>query len=378
MDYIGQLIPNSNGILKQRGQWFVVYIHPKSEWRNPNTPKIHWLNTKQADWKKAVYKYTYEDMDDPNPNNEVWKKDRKEFKRYRKITANVRKNQIVMSGFTLTGSNKLRSTVKKQITKWLANPQPTRPHKKQKKEPTEYTYLLTVMDIFTKYAWVFPLETHLGSEVAINLLELFSKHKPSLLQSDPGSELKNPHVNFVCKHNKVFQLFSLPQHPLGFIERFHLTFKRKMKLAILEGNMNKYNFAQMIKRLTYEYNTTIHSTTKYKPFVAHFGGNPNVIQRIYERMKMMKTKKELKYRSDLITPLSVGERVRVLSTRDPSITSMQRNQIIQAFKFKRFAQNLWTKKIFRIAKVHPSNYYTLSGFPQRFHTTELQTVKRNI
>ena len=32
----------------------------------------------------------------------------KEYKRYRKITANIPQSDIIMSGFTLTGANKLR------------------------------------------------------------------------------------------------------------------------------------------------------------------------------------------------------------------------------------------------------------------------------
>ena len=78
---------------------------------------------------------------------------------------------------------------------------------------------------------------------------------PKLLLSDIGTELKNPHTNFVCKHNGVFQIYALPQRPLGIIERFNQTLKRKIKRAIYERRMDKYNFKQMLEQ-THSLNTT--------------------------------------------------------------------------------------------------------------------------
>ena len=85
--------PNTHGILKSGNTLFVVYIHPKNEWRN-NKPKIHWMNTKDKDFKTAKFKYTYEDKKD---NKEVWKKDNKEYKQFQKITAFINVSEIIMN-----------------------------------------------------------------------------------------------------------------------------------------------------------------------------------------------------------------------------------------------------------------------------------------
>jgi hypothetical protein len=129
------------------------------------------MSTDHKDWKTAIFKYTCEDNND---GLEVRKSDRKEHKRYRKITAKVDKKNIILSGFALTGTNKLRSTIKKVIERWLANI-PTTATTETTNEPIEHSYLLTIIDVFSKYAWVFPLQTRTGAEVAIHLHELFSQ-----------------------------------------------------------------------------------------------------------------------------------------------------------------------------------------------------------
>ena len=131
-----------------------------------------------------------------------------------------------------------------------------------------------------------------------------------------------------------------------------------------------------VQRLTTEYNTSYHHTIQYKPAIAHFTINQTIIQNIHNRLKKIKEKNELKYTTNNIIPLEVGDKVRVLSTKDPSISSNERNDIIQAFRYKKFARPFWTKKTFTIQQRHNNNYYTLRGFKKRFHLTELQKVLR--
>ena len=142
--------------------------------------------------------------------------------------------------------------------------------------------------------------------------------------------------------------------------------------------MTKYNFAEVVQRLTTEYNTTIHSTIRFKPAVAHFSTNQQMARKIHKRLQSIKEKNELKYNSLAIIPLQVGDSVRVLTTKDPSLSSRERNEVIQAFTFKRFARPLWTKKIFTIQQVFPNNYYLLRGFTKRFYQTELMKITPKI
>ena len=106
------MTPNSHGIVFDNGKLFVVFIHPKKDWKNKNTPLIHWMNTEHKDRYKGVFKYTYKDEKD---NQEVWKKERKESKRYKKMLSDMKSHDIFLSGFNLTSTNKLRSSTIKEI-----------------------------------------------------------------------------------------------------------------------------------------------------------------------------------------------------------------------------------------------------------------------
>ena len=54
-----------------------------------------------------------------------------------------------------------------------------------------YKYLLTVIDVFSKYGWIVPLKTKTGKEVAQVFLKLFFNGHPSRLWKDKGNEEKS-------------------------------------------------------------------------------------------------------------------------------------------------------------------------------------------
>ena len=59
-----------------------------------------------------------------------------------------------------------------------------------------YHYILTVIDVLSKYAWVVPLKSKRGSETADAIAEIIrdSKRCPKNLQIDNGKEFYNADV----------------------------------------------------------------------------------------------------------------------------------------------------------------------------------------
>ena len=57
-------------------------------------------------------------------------------------------------------------------------------------------YLLTVIDVFSKYGWMLPLKDKTGNSVADALKEIFKKSKRKLgkLWTDKGREFYNIHL----------------------------------------------------------------------------------------------------------------------------------------------------------------------------------------
>ena len=52
-------------------------------------------------------------------------------------------------------------------------------------------YLLTVIDIFSKYGWLIPLKDKTGKSVAIALKSIFKERKPEKMWVDKGKDFHN-------------------------------------------------------------------------------------------------------------------------------------------------------------------------------------------
>jgi len=55
-------------------------------------------------------------------------------------------------------------------------------------------YLLSVINIFSKYGWMLPLKSKTGLEVASALEKIFKERKPNKLWVNKGTEFYNFHV----------------------------------------------------------------------------------------------------------------------------------------------------------------------------------------
>ena len=211
-------------------------------------------------------------------------------------------------------------------------------------------------------------------------LEEGPEFRPKLLLSDDGKEFKNQKVNFVCKSNEVFQIFSLPYSPLGIIERFGQTIKRKLRKGISKGSITKQNFVHKLMRVLKEYNQTVHSTTKQRPVVVHFVHKPakwrnQVLTSVKRRIQQIKETQMTKARLSTI-PLRKGQEVRVLVWKDPRLSRGERHNIKKKFTYKKFTHSYWTRSVFRIEKVVLHNY-KLEGFSQNWFVREdLQRVSK--
>ena len=92
-----------------------------------------------------------------------------------------------------------------------------------------YKYLLTCIDIFSKYAWVVPLKTKQDQELVKAFRTILSSgRKPNKLQTDQGTEFLNRlFQNFLREKNIDF--FTVNSGlKASVVERFNRTFKNKM------------------------------------------------------------------------------------------------------------------------------------------------------
>ena len=82
-----------------------------------------------------------------------------------------------------------------------------------KKENDGYNYLLTVIDIFSKKAWVIPIKNKSAKELFSAFKQLFAEshpRKPTRLQTDAGKEFLNKEVQRFLKGEGCTTLFPTP------------------------------------------------------------------------------------------------------------------------------------------------------------------------
>ena len=183
-------------------------------------------------------------------------------------------------------------------------------------------YLLTIIDVFSKYAMVFPLKTKQGKEVAKILKIIFGVMKPRILLSDNGKEFLNSSISKITNKFQVYHITSYSYTPLGQIERFNKTIKSKIFAYMNINSTQKY--IDVLDLILQNYNKTKHSTTKDQPSFVHFCNDRQqecVESRkwIYQHLQNIDEKINIPVLNQ-ITLYSIGNAVRVISYLDPTMT----------------------------------------------------------
>ena len=154
------------------------------------------------------------------------------------------------------------------------------PAKKRGPPPTKYPYIMNVMDIYSKYAWSFPLKTAEAAEQCAHLERLWLQEgAPEILQTDGGFkslELMRLSERFGVEHRSC-----APYHSQcsGAIERLNRTIRgsiRKAKFG-LGVNLRRYAWVDFLPQIIASYNAMKHSTTQFAPYFIQRGRELHVV-----------------------------------------------------------------------------------------------------
>ena len=91
-----------------------------------------------------------------------------------------------------------------------------------------YKFLLTVIDVYSKYRLIVPLKNKTGKEVASALAKLFKIAVPSRLWTDKGTDFYNQHVIRVLEENNVILYSTENEEKSSVAEPWNKTMKRIM------------------------------------------------------------------------------------------------------------------------------------------------------
>lgn len=221
-----------------------------------------------------------------------------------------------------------------------------------------YAYLLTVIDVFTKYSWVVPIKNKTGSTLVkafTTILSGSSDRKPIKLQTDHGKEFLNKTFQTFLKEQGikffVTQNFDLKA---SIVERFNRTLKEKLWRYFTKKDNQRY--IEVLPKIVRSYNHSFHSSIKRSPASVDRQNQEEVWQALYGR--------PLKNITAVLKP---GDSVRISKVRKT---------------FKKGYLPSWTEEIFKITKIlktSPVTYviedYKGEELKGTFYSQELQKVK---
>lgn len=208
-----------------------------------------------------------------------------------------------------------------------------------------YRYLLTVIDIFTRFAFVQPLKNKTASVFLEGFKEIMKRAKqfPRKILADRGSEIKNKLFKDYCRRNNVHLLHSDNFVHAPFVERFNRTLKVLMYKYMTANETDR--FIDVLQPLVNTYNLRTHRMIGMSPTEAENEANAHLIRRRQEERYAERVRQPPRFKK--------GQTVRV---------SKQKGQ------FDRGYDQQFLEEIYRIKRV-----FTRLPIP----TYELETLDRD-
>lgn len=157
-----------------------------------------------------------------------------------------------------------------------------------KRQNNGYCYILTCIDILSRYAWARPLRTKQGVEVAQAIKDIFetSQRMPKRIQTDQGKEFYNVSVKRLLEEHNI-ELFSvMSPKKCALVERWNRTLKTKIWKYFT--SRNTYKWLEVLPKIVHAYNHSKHRTIKMKPVDVNEENAMLVWERLYGKVERHK------------------------------------------------------------------------------------------
>ena len=138
-----------------------------------------------------------------------------------------------------------------------------------------YRYLLTVVDVFSKNAWVQPVKNKTGQAVTAPFEKILKGgRKPINVQTDDCKEFYNKRFEALTKRKGIHHLSTSIDTKASVVERFNRTLKERLHRYFTVKNT--LNFAPVFQDLVKGYNRSYHSSIKTAPNKVTEANSPEV------------------------------------------------------------------------------------------------------
>jgi hypothetical protein len=220
-----------------------------------------------------------------------------------------------------------------------------------------YKYILTCIDVFSRFARALPVKSKNASDVSSAIGKMFKHVIPRSVQTDLGKEFYNKNVKMLFKKHSINHYTVHSQFKAALVERFNRTLREKLnRLFTYKGN-----------KMWYLILNNIIDTYNKSPHRGIFNMKPADLTNETEH-ELWKMQQPQKKKSPLKNPLKLLHYVRISRTANGPF-------------IKNFDQN-WSEEVFRIVGIdtkslpimyiiEDANHNVIGG---KFYREELQDI----
>lgn len=231
----------------------------------------------------------------------------------------------------------------------------------------EQNRILTIVDVFSKYAQAYLLPNGTALSVLTQLQIFFSHHGlPKKITHDQGGEFENKIIKDYCRGSSIEYHSTTPLNSTSNspVERFNSTLLEKLRILKEQDKFSP--LPQLIVTAITNYNSSIHSTTKKPPFHILYGPYYNALDHLFspspeideylqrqnDQIRALKDSNPVPNKSTFSHRYKIGETVYVLN---PLTRNKKSNNIYNEGKIQKIENN----KIFckmKNGKIHIRNF----------------------
>lgn len=223
-----------------------------------------------------------------------------------------------------------------------------------------YKYILTVIDVLSRYGWGIAIKSKKPSEIVKSFRKIFAEQKPLYLQTDRGKEFVNNIVkDYLNKNGVSFFTTRNQTTKCALVERFNRTLKNKIFRLMTSKNTKRW--ITELPEIVISYNNSIHRSIKTTPKKAISIKSDILFEASYGR-------KLMDIRADANKELLFGDKVRI----GKHLGAFNRGYLPNWSKEKFFITGYNrgdTKNLFKVRNKQGSENL------QRYYKEEVQKVK---
>ena len=138
-----------------------------------------------------------------------------------------------------------------------------------------YNYILTVIDILSRYAWAKPLKRKTGEEVVEQFKIIFKEAIPEKIQFDDGKEFYNKKIYALFDEHNIDHFSSRSEKKASIVERLNRTLKTRMWKYFTANETEVWY--DVIDDLVNDYNISFHSSIGMTPTEARKEENSDTV-----------------------------------------------------------------------------------------------------